>query len=126
MKHKILGFILWGLLLFGIVYLIFYNVQSNLNGYQFSELSYEKVNNSNRQYNIYGSIKNISNTKCNGKKLSIKIELKSGSITDIEYLSISNPTKGNVKSFKDIIVTDLTNFEIKVKEVDCWVEEDTK
>lgn len=100
--------------------------EKSINGYQFSELSYEKWNVSSKGYRINGSIKNISNNICEGKKLSVEIELKSGSIKDTTYIDISNPSVGEIKSFEDIIFTDLTNFQIKIKEVDCWIDEDTK
>lgn len=89
------------------------------NDYQFSELSYEKMEGTSKAYIINGSIKNISNNICENKDLSVKIELKSGSIKDTTYIYISNPSIGKIKSFEDIIFTDLTNFQIKVKEVYC-------
>lgn len=100
--------------------------EKSINGYQFSELSYEKWDGVSEAYRINGSIKNISNNICEGKKLSVKIELKSGSIKDTTYIYIFNPSIGEIESFEDIIFTDLTNFQIKIKEVDCWINEDTK
>lgn len=124
MKKKILGFLLWGILLLGVIYLIFF--QDKNIGYQFSELSYEKWDGVSKAYRINGSIKNISNNICDGKELSVEIELKSGSIKDTTYIYISNPSIGEIESFEDIIFTDLTNFQIKIKEVNCWIDEDTK
>ena len=107
MKKKILGFLLWGILLLGVIYLIFF--QDKNIGYQFSELSYEKWDGVSKAYRINGSIKNISNNICDGKELSVEIELKSGSIKDTTYIYISNPSIGEIESFEDIIFTDLTN-----------------
>lgn len=100
--------------------------EKSINGYQFSELSYEKWDGVSKAYRINGSIKNISNNICDGKELSVEIELKSGSIKETTYIDISNPSIGEIESFEDIIFTDLTNFQIKIKKVNCWIDEDTK
>lgn len=126
MKHKILGYILWGFFLIGIIYLLFFNIKNNLNGYHFSELSYEKWEGTTKAYNIKGSIKNVSNKTCDGKLLNVEIELKSGSIKDISYIYISNPKRNEIKNFDETIFTDLTNFKLKVKKVNCFLDEDTK
>lgn len=100
--------------------------EKSINGYQFSELSYEKWDGVSKAYRINGSIKNISNNICDGKELSVEIELKSGSIKETTYIDISNPSIGEIESFEDIVFTDLTNFQIKIKKVNCWIDEDTK
>lgn len=96
---------------------------NKMNGYQLSELSAEPLYDENSNlYEIIGSIKNISNDKCNDEnnEIMLIIELSNGDIKDENVLVITSPKKGEIDNFREVLSTKLKNFKIKIKKITCW------
>ena len=95
MNKKILGFLLWGMLLLGVIYLIFF--QDKNIGYQVSELIPNKEIGLSH---LKGSIKNVSNNTC--KEVKINVKFSNGSIKDNGWITVESPKKGEKLRFVEM------------------------
>lgn len=92
------------------------------NGFQFSEIICNAENSYYRLHYYYsGAIKNVSNKDCKGKdKLTVFLNLKSGSLTDSAVIFVEIPKKGEIIRFTDNAYKDCRNYKISVQDVQCY------
>mgnify|MGYP000282184006 CR=1 FL=1 len=120
MKNKIIGIILWCLLILSVILLIFF-CNKNI-GYEVSEL---KPNSYLSTAHLRGTLKNVSNEDC--KEVQIIVTFSSGAIKEDGWLLIESPKPGESISFNEILYsnTDVSNIEdynIKLKKIKCMIE----
>lgn len=92
------------------------------NGFQFSEIVCNVRDSSFLGYYYYsGAIKNVSNKDCKGKdKLTVFLDLKSGSLTDSAVIHVEIPKKGEIIRFTDNAYDDCRNYKISISHVQCY------
>lgn len=118
MNKKILGFLLWGMLLLGVIYLIFF--QDKNIGYQVSELIPNKEIGLSH---LKGSIKNVSNNTC--KEVKINVKFSNGSIKDNGWITVESPKKGEITSFNELFfggtrIDNIEDYKIKITSIECY------
>lgn len=120
MKNKIIGIVLWSLLILSVILLIFFRDKNA--GYEVSEL---KPNSYLNIAHLKGTLKNVSNKDC--KDVQIIVTFSSGTIKEEGWLLIESPELGKSISFNNVLYSDINisnieDYNIKLKKIECMIE----
>lgn len=93
-------------------------------GYEVSELI---PNTEIGMAHLKGTLKNVSNNDC--KMVQINVEFSSGTINEDGWVWIESPKEGESISFNEILygasdIESIENYQIKFKNIECWIKED--